>query len=640
MSQPHRSTHLKSLHRLTASACILFLLIASLLTAGSAAAQDEAVAIQKISGRLEPDEFNAYVINNLQAGDRLTVSMRATSGNLDPAVGIMDTAEPVEEVMARYQADAQQLSAENENVAQALEELRGKYFLAWNDDGGTGYAAALEFTVPQSGDYRVITAASLSALGRATFGDYELLVGLNTADTPDFETQPVGAPFVEREQGAWGISPAVEEVAGSISDENPVFSLSLADIEPGDTLFVYVEPTSGNLQPAVILRDYGGKPLEAANLDGQQEDATLQYTLPEGGVDYSLDIQGAQKLDGTATLGEFRALVGVNAPDVLTGQAPALGRKLLEAPIEVKIGLKVNRISQVNSQDENFTVLGSLRMDWTDPTLAFSPDSCNCAVKLYTEKEFDRFLADVNSRWPDFAFFNQIGNRWVQGRAAAIWPDGRARYAETFTTSFQADFDFRRFPFDVEVFPIYLDMLFPADMYTVTDLTGYSEIDPQHGEDEFIITDFATTSSIIESSGADRPSARYSFTFSAPRHLEYYVLQIFVPIALIFLISWFTFFLRDFTRRIEAAAANILLFIAFSFSLADNYPRLGYVTLLDALMAVTFVVNTLVLLYNVYMKRLENEGEVKRVERIDRFFDWAYPLSYVALIALTVMLFF
>ena len=102
----------------------------------------------------------------------------------------------------------------------------------------------------------------------------------------------------------------------------------------------------------------------------------------------------------------------------------------MAAPIEVQTGLKILRISAVDSQNENFSVLGSLRMDWTDPDLAFSPDSCNCSVKLYTDKEVDRFLAEVGSRWPAFTFFNQLGNRWIQSRTAAIWPDGRARYAE------------------------------------------------------------------------------------------------------------------------------------------------------------------------------------------------------------------
>ena len=49
-------------------------------------------------------------------------------------------------------------------------------------------------------------------------------------------------------------------------------------------------------------------------------------------------------------------------------------------------------------------------------------------------------------------------------------------------------------------------------------------------------------------------------------------------------------------------------------------------------MSVTFAVNVLVLLYNVYMKRLENQGKDERVKRIDKVLDWAYPLLYIGLI--------
>ena len=79
---------------------------------------------------------------------------------------------------------------------------------------------------------------------------------------------------------------------------------------------------------------------------------------------------------------------------------------------------------------------------------------------------------------------------------------------------------------------------------------------------------------------------------------------------------------------------------AFSFSLTDNYPRLGYVPFLDAVMAVTFIFNTLVLLYNVYMKRLENQGQLERVAHIDRFLDWAYPFLYLGLIGIVALWFY
>ncbi len=614
----------------------LFIFIFLVMSAGPVVAQDQTGVVQQITAWLEPGENHAYLLRGLQPGDHITVSMRATSGDLDPAVGIMDTSRPLAELEAAYQAEVQRLATESENMALDLQVLRERTFLAWDDDGGVGYSAALVFVVPAAGDYRLIVGASLSALGRATFGGYELLVGLNAPVV----TEPIGEPFVTRETAASDLVPAVEETTGTLSAERQATSLPLADIEAGETLYVAVDPTSGNLMPTVILRDFGGKPLQASNLNGQSGRASLEFFFEERAVGYTLEIQAANGPDGTSTAGDFRALLGLNALEALTGQAEATGDEILKKPIDVQVGLRIERISEIDSQGEDFTVLGSIRLDWTDPALAFSPDECDCAVKIYTEKDFDRFLDEVSSRWPDFVFFNQQGNRWTQSRAAAIWPDGRARYGETFTTTFQADFDFRQFPFDTQDFPIYVDLLLPANTFVLSALPGYNTINPDHGEDEFIISEFTVDTELVMGRVADNPVSRFTFNFNAPRHQEYYLIQVIVPILLIMLISWFTFFLGDFSRRIEAAAANILLFIAFSFSLTDNYPRLGYLTFLDAVMAVTFIFNALVLLYNVILKRMENEGRIEQYDPIDRFFDWAYPLIYLGLIGMVALVFF
>ena len=59
--------------------------------ASFAAAQDEPARVQRITDRLHAGEIHAYRLKDLRAGDRLTFSMKATSGDLDPAIGIMDT---------------------------------------------------------------------------------------------------------------------------------------------------------------------------------------------------------------------------------------------------------------------------------------------------------------------------------------------------------------------------------------------------------------------------------------------------------------------------------------------------------------------------------------------------------------------
>ena len=436
-----------------------------------------------------------------------------------------------------------------------------------------------------------------------------MLIGLDAAQALGPDTQSTGAPVAERIPFAAGMPVSVEETTGTLTAASPIAKLPLVLMSPGETLTAYVEATSGNLKPVLTLRNYGGKPLEAANQGGADTSAGITYSVTAEAEHYWLEVQAAPLPDGTKTEGGYRVLAGLNAPDVLTGKAQPQGGKVFDAPIDVQTGLKILRISEVDSPNEKYTVLASMRMDWKDADLAFSPDTCNCSVKVYSDKDIDKLISEAKSRWPAFTFFNQLGNRWIQSRTAAVWPDGSARYIESFNTTFQADFDFRQFPFDTQTFPIYLDLVYPTSAYRMVDLTGYSEVDPAHGEDEFIISDFTATPSTTQPSGVESPTSRMTFSFSAPRHLNYYVLHVFLPIILIILISWFTFFLRDYSRRIEAAAGNILLFIAFSFSLAGDFPRLGYVTFVGALMSVTLAVNVLVLLYNVLMKRLEGSGQ-------------------------------
>ena len=169
-------------------------------------------------------------------------------------------------------------------------------------------------------------------------------------------------------------------------------------------------------------------------------------------------------------------------------------------------------------------------------------------------------------------------------------------------------------------------------------MENFNEIDPNHGEDEFILTDFDTQIS-DEVSSTQAPISRFTFHFSAPRHLDYYIFRIFVPILLIIAVSYITFFLKDYTRRIEIATGNLLLFIAFSWSLGDNYPRMGYLTFVDAIMAITFLINTLVVVLNVYFKWLEQKNQREKADRLEAPFNYIYPLAYLVSFGLAALLF-
>ena len=91
---------------------------------------------------------------------------------------------------------------------------------------------------------------------------------------------------------------------------------------------------------------------------------------------------------------------------------------------------------------------------------------------------------------------------------------------------------------------------------------------------------------------------------------------------------------------IEVTSGNLLVFIAFNFTISNDLPRLGYLTFLDTILISTFVVSALVIILNVYLKRLEVRGFQERAHRIDRVVIWLYPLAYLVGGLVVTLLFF
>jgi len=144
------------------------------------------------------------------------------------------------------------------------------------------------------------------------------------------------------------------------------------------------------------------------------------------------------------------------------------------------------------------------------------------------------------------------------------------------------------------------------------------------GEEEWVLGNVKSEITSHDIFGVVAP--RLVLSFQGKRHLVYYIVRILIPVLIIILVSWFTFFLKDYGKRIDLASGNLLLFIAFNFTIANDLPRLGYITLMDTLMMATFGLTGLVVLLNVWMKRLQRHGRDKSLSKLDTVGVWLYPV--------------
>ena len=584
--------------------------------------------VQVLTGHIESGSILFYTLPDLTQGDTLYVYCSGESGNLDPFIGLSDTFYDSETLAEDFLFEVDRAIAQGMDPLEAIPEIADGLFLTWDDDGGTGYDAALEFQVAANRSYQLLVSSSPATI---TFGDYKLTIGLNQPSVLTGNAEPTGDIIAVFDKQASGTATAVEEITGTFTANKTSTFFFLNQIEAGNTLYVYTEATSGDLHPQVILKDFGEKPLRSGNFGCNQTTATLQYTFDDRASGYILDIASCSNNEEVTT-GDYRLLVGLNAPEVLTGSAVSRGRSLLRQPIVVQVGLLMDQIIEVNQQQEWYSIVGTIQAEWTDPELAYSPDACQCKQKLLRAEDFLAFIAEEGIVWPEFTIFNQQGRRFAQNLLAVISPDGSVLYFERFSTTIQSpNFDYRAYPFDKQEFLIHIDSLIPEEYYVYELLEGFSGIGENLGLDEWVITGFDTSVSSQEY------GSRYTFSFNAHRQIGYYLYRIFIPLGLIIIVTWVTFFLKDYMRRIEFTAANLLLFIAFNFTLGSDLPQLGYITFADGIMMATFVISALAVVFNVFLRRLSITERKSLAERIDKYTIWVYPLAYATAFGLLAL---
>lgn len=570
------------------------LVIFSLATA--AHAQDEPRhVIQRHTGYLHAGDAYIFHITDLAAGDTVYFALHNVSGNLDPVLhfGERDFEEPLIE----------------------------------DDDSGPGYDAALSYTIETAGDYDLV----ITNHGGDTFGEYLLWMGLNAPEVLEDEApRPTRQTFASLDVERSAVSLAVQEFTSVIDDPNHAYEHELTHLNAGHTLYVYAIGTSGDFIPHVELMDFSRKVLATADADPTTRALSFSYAITETGDHYNLYVGSRE-----GTTGSFRLLVGVDSPTVLEGEAHRTGDPLIREAITIQTGVELLQITNVDQQAKNFTVVANLHADWIDHEQAFDPADCQCHEHAYVDDEVRTLLVGTAIRWPNFQIVNQQNPRTTQSRSLVIRDDGHIQYIETFSVVLQApEFDFRAFPFDHQDFWLRLQTRFHDDVFVlaVHDDPSANQISAEIGEEEWVITDTAY-STIHTPDGY----SQFTFDLKVERHVNYYFYRILIPLALILLVGWAIFFIDNVDTRIGASSGNLLIFIAFNFTIASDLPRLGYLTFMDMWLISCFVATTVVFAANVYVRRLENINKAAQGKRITRLFVWGYP-AFFALMAVYLSL--
>lgn len=133
--------------------------------------------------------------------------------------------------------------------------------LAWNDDAEGSQSAILEYRIPANGDYRLLVS---STPAQPTFGDYRVLIGVDTPRVRSGEVQQSEVSWAFADQLAGGSKRGIQPLHATLAETRPQALYQLHPVKEGETLYVFLERASGSVLPNLALVDIGNKALQTA----------------------------------------------------------------------------------------------------------------------------------------------------------------------------------------------------------------------------------------------------------------------------------------------------------------------------------------------------------------------------------------
>jgi hypothetical protein len=307
-----------------------------------------------------------------------------------------------------------------------------------------------------------------------------------------------------------------------------------------------------------------------------------------------------------------------------------------DGPTRVGAALFVTELREIDAVRDDFAFRGYVRAIWCDPRLAFDPEAAGTRQRVLVGAEAEREITRV---WTPTGFpVNRVGGLDVSERILRIHHDGTVHHDLNISLRVAADFDLRRFPFDRQLLEVEIESFrwTEGSMVWVPDegATGFSE--------DFEIPEWRITrvGSRVETASALRsstPFSRFVFEIEVEREAGFYVWKVMLPLIIIVGLSWSIFWMTEerVAGRSRITATGVLTIVAYQFVVAEDLPRIAYLTLLDKVMILSFVLLAVTVVQSLIVSRYQDD-DMPQALRIDRASRWLFPGVYLMLLTLVV----
>ncbi len=298
---------------------------------------------------------------------------------------------------------------------------------------------------------------------------------------------------------------------------------------------------------------------------------------------------------------------------------------------QVDIGLYVIDISNVNAVENTYRLEGLIDLVWCDPR--FRLNSKEKHHQIYLEEDA---AAKINRIWwPSVTFVNEVGEYFSKNEELIIFASGTVEYREKFSVELKSFFDLTKFPFDEQTLHVEIES-FAWDENNVKlqideDKTGFN---PNLNLPEWEIGEGEAQIKQNQEVRSGVPFSKFLMQIKLIRKPGFYLWKVIIPLMILVIISWSVFWMSEesLADRISFSLTGILTVVAYQFLISENLPNISYLTLMDAILSLSFVVIALTVAENIVVNWLNMENLKFLAIKVDRTCQFAFPSIYVFLL--------
>lgn len=309
------------------------------------------------------------------------------------------------------------------------------------------------------------------------------------------------------------------------------------------------------------------------------------------------------------------------------------------SPTEVKLGIFLADIVDMNEVEEAFQAEIIVIAEWNDPRLAFDAQAEGTDYKLF-QGEF-QFNEVYRGWWPQLLIINEIGSGDLNALRITVRPDGTVRYKDQRSVTLETPMELHSFPFDVQTlqadiiaFGDYSDQVsLVVDESVLGATEEYAGVNQKVNIAEWDLLKLDLKAGVTDFRyyGTKKAFSKISMSITLERQSSNMLWKIIFPLILLVSLMWAVFWIDidKLSDRLNVAFIGILTIVAYQFLIDGNMPRISYFTFTDAVLLFSFVVMCLSIYESLLVNSLWKLEKRATAESIDRAAHWAFPVVYV-----------